>query len=92
MEIKSIIKRDGRVVPYDISKVAKAVEKAIAATGEIPVALMHLKAEAVAKQVEMALYEAHADGSLPNVEEIQDRVERELMADRALPQTAKAYP
>ncbi|MBP1758794.1 MAG: Ribonucleotide reductase of class (anaerobic), large subunit, partial [Firmicutes bacterium] len=83
--VKQIRKRDGRLSPFDISKIAQAIEKAFAATykpgyGET--------AEKLAQEVWDLL--EREDVADPDVEHIQDLVERVLM-DSGYVQTAKAY-
>ena len=72
--ITSIIKRDGRVVLYDESKIAAAILKAMEAGGEGNAA----DAAKVANAVQAQLEEAFKD-TPPKIENIQDTVERELM-------------
>ena len=70
----SIIKRDGREVPYDIMKVANAINKAMEASGrKSGEEGLHL-----AKLVEQSLSERFQD-TPPGVEDIQDSVENVLM-------------
>ena len=71
--IRSIVKRDGRVVLYDESKIAAAILKALEAAGEGDAAA----AARVANAVEQAL-ETEGDET-PRIEQIQDAVEAELM-------------
>ena len=83
--VRQIRKRDGRLASFDISKIAQAIEKAFAATykpgqGET--------AEKLAQEVWELLEEEHVED--PDVEHIQDLVERVLM-DNGYVQTAKAY-
>ncbi|MDR2163475.1 MAG: anaerobic ribonucleoside triphosphate reductase [Clostridiales Family XIII bacterium] len=80
-----IQKRDGRSVPYDISKISTAIEKAMSAsgrgdTGECP---------RLAEEVERRLLERYGDDA-PDIESIQDEVESVLM-DRGYPLVAKRY-
>ena len=72
--LTKIRKRDGRIASFDLDKVASAISKAFAATYE-----QDKKAEAyrLAEQVISRLTEEGA--SLPDVEQIQDMVERALM-------------
>lgn len=72
--VRTIIKRDGRVVIYDEAKIANAILKALAATGEEDVPL----AASIANDVGHAL--SHKDGSESfSIEEVQDEVEKALM-------------
>ena len=72
--IKSIMKRDGRVVLYDESKIASAILKALEAAREGDASV----AAQVANSVEARLEELCGDGT-PRIEQIQDMVEQELM-------------
>ena len=83
--IRSIIKRDGRKVLYDQRKIAKAVLKAMEATGEGDAE----SAARIANAVESEL-DSRLSTDAPNIETIQDAVERELM-NYGFSDTAKAY-
>ena len=74
--LKSIVKRDGRVVEYDESKIADAVWKAMQAAGVGSQELARKIAATVENDIESARV---GDSSLPQVEEIQDAVEVALM-------------
>lgn len=83
--VTSIRKRDGRTVAFDVTKIAAAIEKAFAATYKPNT---HETSLALAQEVLAAL---ELEGSsTPDVEHIQDIVERVLM-DNGYVQTAKAY-
>jgi ribonucleoside-triphosphate reductase len=82
--IKNIQKRDGKIVPFKLDKIIKAIFKAMEATHEGSLQ----DAESVAKKVLEELIE-HYKNFVPTVEGIQDIVERTLMHDFA--ETAKAY-
>ena len=75
MMIKSIQKRDGRIVLYDERKIAAAILKAMEAAGGGTAA----DAADVANRVEAALGLAFGNQP-PSIEDIQDQVERSLMA------------
>jgi len=81
----SIVKRDGRTVPYEREKIEKAIEKAMAAVGR------HNERECVrlASLVEERLSDKYAS-SIPGVEDIQDMVESVLM-DSGYAYVAKKY-
>ena len=82
---KKIRKRDGNVGEFDSSKITAAIAKAGKATGEF--------GEVVAKKLTMRVLDlAHEFrlGPLPDVEGIQDIVERVLF-DAAFFKSAKAY-
>ncbi len=83
--ISSIIKRDGRVVLYDENKIAAAILKAMEATGEGDAA----DAARVANDVERDLESRYIDSS-PDIESIQDCVEKQLM-NHGFNESAKAY-
>lgn len=83
--IKSIIKRDGRNVLYDESKIAAAVLKAMEATGEGSAT----DAAKIANAVEVSLEKILGDEP-PRIEQIQDAVENQLLHG-GFEKTAKAY-
>ena len=83
--IQSIIKRDGRVVLYDQNKIAAAILRALEAAGEGDAA----DAARVANDVQRELEGTFNNGS-PNIEVIQDAVERQLM-NHGFSAAAKAY-
>jgi len=85
-EIKQIIKRDGKVVPYDKSKITNAIYKAAKAVGGTDYNL----AEKLASKVEEELKKELKEGELPHVEQIQDIVERVLIKEGHA-KTAKAF-
>jgi ribonucleoside-diphosphate reductase alpha chain len=85
MPLHEIRKRDGSVVNFEASKIASAIRKAIEAVGEgNPSAAEELTGEVIA-----GLEERFSTG-IPTVEDVQDLVE-EMLIDRDLPRTAKAY-
>ncbi|MFA5778121.1 MAG: ATP cone domain-containing protein [Candidatus Paceibacterota bacterium] len=93
-KIKSIRRRTGEVISFDLERIARAVFKAFEVTGEGG----DLEAHEVAKRVFRNLLKFQAEllsgrkgvKFLPTVEMIQDFVEKELMtAD--FPNTAKEY-
>ena len=83
--IQSIIKRDGRVVLYDQNKIAAAILKALEASHEGNAA----DAARVANDVQRDLEGKFVDGA-PNIEAVQDAVERQLM-NHGFNAAAKAY-
>ncbi len=83
--IRSVIKRDGRHVLYDQTKIASAVLRAMQAAGEGNVDAAAHVANVVEQRLE-ALFPAKS----PDIETIQDTVERQLM-DFGYNDTAKAY-
>ncbi len=85
MAIEKLKKRDGRLVAFDKRKISGAISKAFEATykpGQTDVA------DALTDEV-VSLLEAEG-AATPDVEHIQDIVERVLM-DKGYVQTAKAY-
>ncbi len=83
--INSIIKRDGRVVLYDQNKIASAILRAMEVSGDGNAA----DAARVANDVQRDL-EKNFQGQSPNIESIQDAVERQLM-NHGFNSAAKAY-
>ncbi len=82
---ENIQKRNGRIVDFDSSKITSAIAKAGQATGEFgerDARKLTLKALTLAHEMQI--------GPSPEVEEIQDIVERVLL-DSAFHKTAKAY-
>ena len=77
--IQSIIKRDGRVVLYEQNKIASAILRALEASHEGNAA----DAARVANDVQRELENRFKDQA-PNIEAIQDTVERQLSLRRAL--------
>ncbi|HLE02349.1 MAG TPA: ribonucleotide reductase N-terminal alpha domain-containing protein, partial [Dehalococcoidia bacterium] len=83
--VSKVRKRDGRVVDFDPGKIARAIEKAMAAVGERD----GREAERLAGVVVKGL-EAHFDSVTPGVEDVQDMVEKTLMRE-GFDRVAKAY-
>jgi len=75
--IKSLKKRDGQIVPFDLSKITGAITKAMTVVGEGSVE----EAELVANKVlsELVKIGKKFKDFVPDVEGIQDIVERELI-------------
>jgi ribonucleoside-triphosphate reductase len=84
--ITKVVKRSGRVVPYDAKKITIAVGKAFQATGEGSAK----DAQRVSEKVTQLLNKNYQKGYVPEIEEIQDLVERVLMI-LDFDETAKAY-
>ncbi|MEJ5258615.1 MAG: ribonucleoside triphosphate reductase [Anaerohalosphaeraceae bacterium] len=78
-------KRDGRLVPFDCSKIEGAILKAGRATGEFD----QPTAAHLAQRV-LALMQMTLKASVPEVEQIQDIVE-EVLLTSPFKKTAKAY-
>lgn len=85
-QVKKVVKRNGDIVAFDPEKITKAVAKALAATGEGS----FKKAQKVKEKVVRLLNKNYKKGSIPEIEEIQDLVERVLMV-LDFEETAKAY-
>jgi ribonucleoside-triphosphate reductase (formate) len=83
--IEEIRKRNGRVVEFDSSKITGAIAKAGKATGEFDIR----EAKKMTLRVLTLAHELRL-GSVPEVEEVQDIVERVLL-DSPYYKTAKAY-
>ncbi len=83
--IQSIIKRDGRVVLYDQNKIAGAILKSLEASGEGNAADAARVANDVQRDLEMKF-----PTDSPNIEAIQDAVERQLM-NHGFNDAAKSY-
>lgn len=87
----NIRKRDGQIVPFDTGRLLKAMEKALAATGEGTEVEAKLVLEEVVKEIK-DFCGAHPEGldCVPTVEQLQDIVERSLIV-KQYAATAKAY-
>ncbi len=83
--VKTIIKRDGQVVPYDRGRIANAIFKAAATTGGFGFE----EAGRLAALVEQRTAESYAE-QIPTVEDLQDIVEAVLMENGHV-KTARAY-
>src|SRR5262245_51651185 len=87
-KIKNVVKRDGRIVPFDKERITVAVGKAMMASGEVRDGAPELVRDAVVADLQAHLA---ADASfVPTVEQVQDIVERQLILNQ-FPATAKAY-
>lgn len=85
-KVTKVVKRSGKVVPFDQRKITVAVAKAFAATGEGD----FQDAQKVSEKLVQLLNKNYKKGYLPEIEEIQDLVERVLMI-LDFDETAKAY-
>lgn len=83
--LESIKKRNGKVVPFDQAKIGEAIVKALKAVGKEDPVL----AQAVTEKVVHNLKKKFGYDS-PTVEEVQDAVEKELIASGQA-ECAKAY-
>lgn len=87
IQFTHVRKRDGRIVPFDPSRIANAVRKAMQASGEGELAQ---DPQRVTDQVVTELARHFPTAHTPQIEEIQDLVEETLILfDFA--KTAKAY-
>jgi len=84
--LSAVRKRDGRIVPFDSSKIVNAIYRAAKSVNEGDLNA----AEELSLKVVKVLEEKHKDGSIPSVEEIQDIVEATLI-NNGFAKTAKAY-
>lgn len=85
--LKEVRKRDGRVVPFDASRIVSAISRAMEAVGE-----GNLKNDPyrVAEAVVKELHKKYSKGGTPGIEDIQDIVETQLIL-MDFPRVAKAY-
>ena len=83
--VLSVIKRDGREVPFDVGKIEQAIGAAMGAVGHEDVTF----AREVANVVELTLARRGPQAQ-PHIEDIQDLVERALM-ELGTPDVAKAF-
>ncbi len=86
--ITQVQKRNGLIVPFDLDRIASAVNKAMVATGEGSPE----EAEMIANQVyaDIVRISKKHPGFIPTVEGVQNSVEKELMLSEYIA-TAKAY-
>ncbi|HDP95897.1 MAG TPA: ribonucleoside triphosphate reductase [Candidatus Aminicenantes bacterium] len=83
----SIQKRDGRYAPFDKEKIGRAIAKAFRAVGRKDRQQVSRLTDAVVAVLEERFFQSRL---VPNVEEIQDIVERVLI-DEQQAEAAKAY-
>ncbi len=86
--IRSIQKRDGSIVPFDLKKITAAVNKAMIASKEGSAKEANIIAQKVLADV-IRITKKYKN-FIPNVEGIQDSVEKELILGEYV-KTAKAY-
>ncbi len=86
-KIQSVQKRDGRIVPFDQSRITNAIYRAMQATGEGD---LEKDPSRVSDRVMQELAKKYPEGGTPQIEEIQDIVEESLIL-LDFPKTAKAY-
>ncbi|ASJ11563.1 adenosylcobalamin-dependent ribonucleoside-diphosphate reductase [Thermococcus thioreducens] len=85
MPVEKVMKRDGRIVPFDKERIKWAIQRAMLEVGVRDEKLLNKVVRRVVKRVN-ELY----DGQTPHIENIQDIVELELMR-AGLFDVAKAY-
>src|SRR3989338_6528209 len=86
--VKSVLKRDGSVAPFQIERIVLAINKAMIQTGEGSEAEARLVANKVLADL-VRIVKKHKN-FVPTVEGIQDSVEKELILSEYV-KTAKAY-
>ncbi|ADT85108.1 adenosylcobalamin-dependent ribonucleoside-diphosphate reductase [Thermococcus barophilus] len=85
MAVEKVMKRDGRIVPFDEGRIRWAIQRAMWEVGVRDEKLL----DKVVKDVVGRINELY-DGKIPHIENIQDIVELELMRN-GLFDVAKAY-
>ena len=83
----SVKKRDGRIVPFDLSRITSAVYRAMQATGEGD---LNKDPRYISDKVLKGLTTKYPTSYTPSIEEIQDVVE-EMLIVGDFPKTAKSY-
>ena len=79
--IKTIVKRDGREIPFNEVKIANAIFKAASSVAEKEGSIASFEqAEKLAKKVSAALEEKYGN-TAPTVEQIQDEVVNLLISE-----------
>ncbi len=86
MVVTRVVKRDGRIVPFDASRIRRAIEGAMREVGHYDEATL----DKVVKYILRVINRTFSDENPPHVEEIQDIVELALMK-YDLFDVAKAY-
>ena len=84
--VKKIRKRDGSVVMFDKQKIANAIWKAVKAVGGRD----RKRTEELSEIIDGKLNEIYGDLGIPEVEAVQDLVEKQLI-EEGHAKTAKAY-
>jgi len=85
-KLKSIIKRDGRIVPFNKDKITDAIFRAALDIGGSQREL----ANSLADKVVATINRVYSPDTIPSVEEVQDLVEKVLLENKHFA-TAKAY-
>ena len=89
MTIQKIKTRDGIIVPFNPSRIGRAIKKACHAVNEPEIKWVADLVEEVIEELNQK-YDNRSQKSIPNVEDIQDIVEKKLM-DSGRYEIAKAY-
>ena len=89
-KIREVRKRDSRVVPFDLDKISDAIHRAQLAVGAGDRAYARERAEVVEHFLTAESAGGRRDG-VPHIEEIQDVVEKVLMARPDCGEAAKSY-
>ncbi len=84
--MKFVLKRDSKLEPFDPDRITQAIWKAAKAVGGKDKA----QAKRICDEVVAALNKQYGDDGVPTVEEVQDRVEKQLI-ENGHASTAKAY-
>lgn len=84
--VKKVMKRNGKVVPFDRRKISNSIFQAAQAVGGTDKS----RAEHVANEVIKLINRKYSDSLIPNVEHIQDIIEKVLI-ENGHARTAKAY-
>ena len=84
--MKKIRKRDGSVVPFELEKITEAIWKAAKAVGGKD----RERAKRLAQILEKQVDEKYGERQIPEVEEVQDMVEK-LLIEEGHAKVAKAY-
>ena len=85
-KLKNIVKRSGAIVPFNPSRIQNAIYRAAVSVGGRNKDMSKYLADKVVEFIEMIC----ADGHTPNIEEIQDTVEKTLIKE-GHSKVAKAY-
>ncbi|HAQ02309.1 TPA: ribonucleoside-triphosphate reductase [Candidatus Nomurabacteria bacterium] len=86
--IKSVLKRDGTTVPFDLNKITNAINKAMLASGEGSIKDANIVADKVFNEI-VKIAKKYKN-FMPTVEGVQDTVEQELMLSDFV-KTSKNY-
>jgi anaerobic ribonucleoside-triphosphate reductase len=74
--IEKIVKRDGRIVPFNQDKITSAIWKAVKAVGGKDKERTKILSDLITKELEKKY-----DGRIPGVEDVQDQVEQTLIKE-----------